>query len=203
MAHPDRLSYQPAPSETNREARPTLDDNLPLQANFDNFYGWALGLESPVAHAETTVPAKDRRRHAVGFNVFYLDRSPKYTVRLHHYPTAGEIEKDVHDHAFKSRSGVLSGTLIETVYGLEETTDGAEALYCYDDATGVQQVEESNERYRVEEATVQEFHRGDTFDLTPGKIHSVAVKDDTVTLMVKTTSQPFQKALVIKPEQQR
>ena len=180
------------------DRQPEVDDGISLYENFDCFYAWAKRLRDPLAYVEKHVSPENRRKHAVGFSVYYLAKTPRYTVRLHHYPSAGETEKDVHDHVFKSRSGVLGGTIYETVYDLEKAEQGDGALYCFDNIEGKQQIEDSDEKYKMKIAAVNELRRGDTFDLLPGKIHSVAVSDAAITLMVKTTSQAFQKALVIK-----
>ncbi len=183
---------------------PQYNQRESIEANFERFFEWALGLVDPAKDIiEASAKAGfETRIHPLGFRVVYLSPRDKGletawltgVARADIYPPGARIKDDIHSHGFSFVSGVVAGRLtnVPEYPDFSQAVVNGEGYIGYEtrvDAGG------NNHLEQVTDATVavshfepQELMMGETYGMGPkNEFHHVKASD-AVTLVCKTPS---------------
>ena len=119
-------------------------------------------------------------------------------LRLHVWTDELVPQKDpsyqIHDHIFDIESYVLCGTLVNTLYYVEENVSGDHVLI----EAGVEELKDTQKRVFCRLKEVQTVHEGERYSISGHEFHtSHASTPFTATLMAKSNVENFRKPHVL------
>lgn len=208
---------------------PRYDHERSQRENFDEFFGWALGLKRGIRRVPQIAEEADlgMRQHPLGFWVVYLSeryngplesRPARLTgactgiARANFYPPGEELRDDIHSHGFDFLSGCADGRLLNMRYYPDFSRDAkvpeGEGMTGYQSSMGLDGV---NRTTKVTAAVIptprgelEVLEAGDTYAMQRVfDFHSVAAEGlGALTIFVKDVpevGQPGQSLMLVGP----
>lgn len=209
---------------------PIYDHERSRQENFDEFFGWALGIKNAIRKVPEIADRAGlgMRQHPLGFWVVYLSErydslienhpsvaNPGCTgiARANFYPPGEEFRDDIHSHGFDSTSGCADGILLNMRHFPDFSGPGVEdgeGLIGYQSTVGIDGV---NRTQKVTAATIpvprselQVLEVGDTFAMRRQEDwHSIAAAPGLGALSIFAKESPIvgqdgQSMMLVRPD---